>query len=486
MKKIIFSAMIASLLAFAGCQNEELVNDNNTPNGGEKVILTANIQGSAQTRLALTAGTDNNDKPIVKVAWREYDENNPETFFVVGANGMESFTQVSDTEFSGTLPEPYDGSYVALYNLNLFNNFGNHKHFTFKQDGTLREQDMMMMASFNEDDTSIEFQHQMSILKPTFKVGEDTVNNTITHIEMGEISCCTTTVVINVEPTAPATTLENDIYLTIPILEEISSSSDSHNFNPGETFNFAVTANGNDYTGSLTIPNIANWEPEGKLFTATIALTEVCNLPKGTDFNGAISNIPNSDDVTAIEFVANLGDAEMVGATSFSAINMPPSAKYKIIDTDGTNPKTLKICTDAEVFMFNADCSCMFQYRGNYLNKITSIEFNNCVNTENVMNMNNMFGNSNALKELDLSYFVTSNVIDMGSMFTRCHNLTSLDIRNFNVNKVTNFSSMFYMVGSKLPSGSKTKIYVASPNPFEGKSTNIDSSNTKAEYVVVP
>ena len=488
-KKFLFSTMIASLLAFVGWQNEELVNDNNTPNGGEKVILTANIQDAADSRVALTPATDDEGKPLVKVAWREYDENNPETFYVAGENGEFMFTQVSDTEFSGTLPEPYsNGSYQALYNLDLWSNFGDFKHFTFEQDGTLREQDMMMIASFNEDATSIEFQHQMSILKPTFKVGEDTVNNTITHIEMGEIFCCTTTVVIDVEPTAPATTLENDIYLTIPILEEISAGRNQYNFMPGTTFNFAVTANGKDYTGSLTIPQIADWNPEGKLFTATIALTEVCNLPKGADFNGAITAIPNSDDVTAIEFVANLSDAEMDDddATSFSANNMPPNAKYKIIAADGTHPKTLQICTDAEVFMFNADCSGMFRYQGNYLNKITSIKFNNCVNTENVTNMHQMFGNSNALEELDLSCFVTSNVINMGGMFTRCHNLTSLDIRNFNVNNVTNFDSMFYMVGSKLPSGSKTKIYVASPNPFEGKSTNIDSSNTKAEYVVVP
>ena len=266
--------MIASLLAFVGCQNEELVNEN-TNNGGEKVILTANIQGATDSRVVLTPDTENGD-PIVKVAWREYDENNPETFWVVSANGESWFTQVSDTEFSGTLPQPYsDGSYMALYNLDLFNNFGNHNHFTFKQDGTLREQDMMMAAFFNEDDTSIEFQHQISILKPTFKVGEDTVNNTITHIEMGEIFCCTTTVVIDVEPTAPDTTLKNDIYLTIPILEEISSGRNQYNFMPGKTFNFAVTADGKDYTGSLTIPQMDGWNPEGKLFTATIALTEV-------------------------------------------------------------------------------------------------------------------------------------------------------------------------------------------------------------------
>ena len=128
MKKIIFSTMIASLLAFVGCQNEELVNDNNTDNSGKKVILTANIQGAADSRVALTPDTDNEGNPIVKVAWREYDENNPETFFVAGANDVYMFTQVSDTEFSGTLPEPYsNGSYQALYNLDLWSNFGGNK-----------------------------------------------------------------------------------------------------------------------------------------------------------------------------------------------------------------------------------------------------------------------------------------------------------------------------------------------------------------------
>ena len=272
MKKILFSTMIASLLAFVGCQNEELVNET-TNTGGEKVILTANIQGATDSRVVLTPATDDEGKPIVKVAWREYDENNPETFYVAGENGEFMFTQVSDTEFSGTLPEPYsNGSYQALYNLDLWSNFGGNKDYTFEQDGTLREQDMMMIASFNEGDTSIEFQHMMSILKPTFRVGEDIVNNTITHIEMGVIVACSTTVVIDVKPTAPATTLENDVYLTIPTIDFPYAPS---NFKPGETFNFAVTANGKDYTGSLTIPQIADWDPVGKLFTATIALTEV-------------------------------------------------------------------------------------------------------------------------------------------------------------------------------------------------------------------
>ena len=489
MKKFLFSTMIASLLAFVGCQNEELVNDNNTPNGGEKVILTANIQGSAQTRLALTAGTDSNDKPIVKVAWREYDENNPETFLVDGANDVYKFTQVSDTEFSGILPDPYsDGSYEALYNLDLWSNYGGNKDYTFEQDGTLREQDMMMIASFNEGDTSIEFQHMMSILKPTFRVGEDIVNNTITHIEMGVIVACSTTVVIDVKPTAPATTLENDIYLTIPTIEFPYMPS---NFKPGKTFNFAVTADGKDYTGSLTIPQMDDWNPEGKLFTATIALTEVeriCNLPNSEDDNiftdALVGFLLDNEGLTSIKFIAN--------SETTSGNQIGTCGAYMI-----ANGTTLEIHTSASKYVFPVDCSSMFN--GSYLadddsmplQRIISIDFNDCIDTSNVTSMSNMFRNMSALTSLDLKCFDTSNVTNMFMMFAYCSKLESLDLTTFNVEKVTNFTNMLWMM-SNLGGGNKTKVYVSNPNPFEGKNTGINTNiqgkpadREYAEFVVI-
>ena len=55
----------------------------------------------------------------------------------------------------------------------------------FPQDGTLREQDVLMYAVFDEDDTSIEFMPMTAILKPTFTLGGESINSTITSIEMG-------------------------------------------------------------------------------------------------------------------------------------------------------------------------------------------------------------------------------------------------------------------------------------------------------------
>ena len=271
MKKIIFSTMIASLLAFVGCQNEELVNDNNTDNSGKKVILTANIQGAADSRVALTPDTDENDKPIVKVDWRTFDSTNPETFAVYDLDELNpptTFTQLSGNVFEGTLPESSDG-YCAYYNYALWTRIW--ETHEFPQDGTLREQDVLMYAEFVEDATSIEFNHLTAILKPTFTLGGESINSTITDIELDGLTLGEMDVAITVTRTSQEMPLAENIYVTIPIHHVWQWTS----FKPGGTFTFSVKAGGKDYTGSFTIPLIDNWNPCGKLFTATIELTEV-------------------------------------------------------------------------------------------------------------------------------------------------------------------------------------------------------------------
>lgn len=163
MKKIIFSTLMASLLAFVGCQNEELVSEN-TNNGGEKVILTANIQGAADSRVVLTPATDDKGKPIVKVAWNESEE----TFEVYGSSVASStFTQIAGTnQFVGTLPESANGEYEAYY--------GDPSSLV-EQDGklgqsTADDSPVLMSAMFNSSSPSITFEHVTAILKPTFKV----------------------------------------------------------------------------------------------------------------------------------------------------------------------------------------------------------------------------------------------------------------------------------------------------------------------------
>ena len=263
MKKILFSTLIACLLAFVGCQNEELVSET-TNNGGEKVILTANIQGATDSRVVLTPDTDDEGKPIVKVAWNESGE----TFEVYGSSGdFSTFTQIAGTnQFEGTLPESADGKYEAYY--------GDLNSLDEQQDGklgqsTANDTPVLMSAMFDSSSPSITFEHVTAILKPTFKVNGTDINNTITKIVMGDVGFPLDGSPgyrkIAIAPTSPAITLADVIYIHLPIMID---------YNTGDTFHFTVTADGKEYTGSLTIPTGMSIVA-GKLYTATIALTEV-------------------------------------------------------------------------------------------------------------------------------------------------------------------------------------------------------------------
>ena len=263
MKKALFSTMIASLLAFAGCQQEELVNDNITPDGGEKVILTANIQGAAQTRVSLTAGTDADDNPIVKVEWNESGE----TFEVIGTSDSSTFTQIPGTnQFEGTLPESTTGKYEVYY--------GNPNSLD-EQDGKLGQSTaidspVLMSAMFNSSSPSITFEHATAILKPTFKVNGADIDNSITKIVMDNVAKSNLgngyyLDVITITPTSPATILDDNIYIHLLVFPQVYIAD--------HEFTFTVTAGDTEYTASLTIPEGMSIEA-GKYYTASLSLTE--------------------------------------------------------------------------------------------------------------------------------------------------------------------------------------------------------------------
>ena len=333
--------MIASLLAFVGCQNEELVNEN-TNNGGEKVILTANIQGAADSRVALTPDTENGD-PIVKVAWNE----NGETFEVYGSSGASfTFTQIAGTnQFEGTLPKSDTGKYEAVY--------GNFNSLD-EQDGklgqsTANDSPVLMSAMFDSSSPSITFEHVTAILKPTFKVNGTDIYN-ITKIVMGGVAKGNSgngyyTDEITITPTSPTTAMDDDIYIHLLVFPQV--------YIAGHEFTFTVTADGKNYTGSLTIPTGMSIEA-GKFYTADIALTEACYLPKGTNFKNAVNTFLTSNaSLIQIKFIAE-------PTWTPQGIQIEESGAYMV-----ANGTTLEIRTDAEVFMFNETSSSMFRGSNN-------------------------------------------------------------------------------------------------------------------------
>lgn len=144
---------------------------------------------------------------------------------------------------------------------------------------------------------------------------------------------------------------------------------------------------------------------------------------------------------------------------------------------------------------------------------LQSITFGERFNTSNVTSMLRMFENCSALTTINFSGFVTSNVESMSSMFSGCSSLTTLDLSAFTAEKMgsmymmfnectnleklylqnfvpatkknNDYRAMFKNVGSGLTSGSKTKIYVATGNPFNEYASYTSFDAEKAEYIEV-
>jgi len=314
---------------------------------------------------------------------------------------------------------------------------------------------------------------------------------------------------------APTTSADDATFLTVTVTKTDDSTSQNLTVK-----GIPATAAGKSYEYTLTVGkaeatignvNVNPWT-DGTPIANGEKAEEIacCNLPEGEDFNSAIVGIlPTSEPyVTAIEFVANLSATEMDEATSFSDNNMPPNAKYKIIDADGTDPKTLKICTDAEVFMFHADCSLMFCNSSFTGSRITSINFNGCINTSNVTYLDWMFQNCHNLTSLDLTGFNTANVTSlkgmfqnctalqditfgnsfstnkvtaMDYMFQSCSHLTSLDLTGFSFNDNLTTQNMFSYTGRSNPTENPIHIKVTETgyNFLKDKDTNIENNNAK-------
>ena len=150
-------------------------------------------------------------------------------------------------------------------------------------------------------------------------------------------------------------------------------------------------------------------------------------------FNEAVKNfLNNNPSLTKIKFIANSNNTNKNN-------RIGTSGAYMVAGSDNT----LEIHTAAAEFVFNADCSSMFDG----LSTITAIDFNSCVNTSKVTKMNDMFKNCYKLTSLDLSSFNTANVTDMSNMFFYCKKLAWLNLLSFDFSKVTNFDDMFYALG---------------------------------------
>lgn len=153
----------------------------------------------------------------------------------------------------------------------------------------------------------------------------------------------------------------------------------------------------------------------------------------GPTFNQKLKEVSRNTNIKSIDFIVN-DDSK-------------PTANYVLLSTSDSefpiyatnNNGKVKIFTTGSCFVFNADCSRMFSN----LTSVTSINFDNYINTSNVMDMKQMFYSCDKLLQLNLSAFDTSKVIDMSEMFLGCESLKILDLPNFVNTEVKDMSLMF-------------------------------------------
>lgn len=84
-------------------------------------------------------------------------------------------------------------------------------------------------------------------------------------------------------------------------------------------------------------------------------------------------------------------------------------------------------------------CDALF----NGFTNLTSVDFNNLLNTSDSTSFAHLFDNCSSLTEIDLSSFITNNVTSMFTMFRQCSSLVSVNLMNFNFENVGNLAALF-------------------------------------------
>jgi len=219
-----------------------------------------------------------------------------------------------------------------------------------------------------------------------------------------------------------------------------------------------------------------------------------CYLPIGQDFKNAVNTFLTSNaSLTQIKFIAD-------PTWTPQGTQIEESGAYMV-----ANGTTLEIRTDAEVFMFNETSSSMFSGNNNIGSRITSIDFNGCINTSNVTTLAYMFQNCSKLTSLDLTGFNTANVTSLKLMFDNCValqnitfgnsfstnkvtamdyvfrsclKLTSLDLTGFSFNDNLTTQEMFYYTGGSNPTENRIPIKVTET----GYNFLKDKTDTKIQY----
>ena len=411
-----FSGLMA--IAFAACTNDDFLPDALLLQSvGQPIIVTAYTAGNdVSTRIDQTWETD-----VMKLSWSDDD-----MFSVIRGGENSTFSKSTEeganaNDFTGTLPTNGEGEYFAVYPVTETTN---HEAVPFDISNQSNGLPYLMYTA-SETGSTYNFCHAVAYLKATFpeilKGKTATITLTLPDQVYADGTINLTNGVLNGNSNnsiTKAMTFDNEnteVLFAIPPM-------------PANNKTLKLSAVTDDATYVATLAGDSKKAIEaGKYYTAGIPLTVLGELSDAKTFNDAIKNFLNTNNLTKIKFIA---DSEET-----SEMQIGESGVYLLVGNDNT----LEIHTAASEFIFPANCESMFYF----LTDLTSVDFNNCVNTENVTTMAEMFDFCSALTSLDLSSFNTENVTTMAKMFYSCYELESLDLSNFNTASVTTMAEMF-------------------------------------------
>ncbi len=191
---------------------------------------------------------------------------------------------------------------------------------------------------------------------------------------------------------------------------------------------FTVYTTDNHYF-ETTKNNVSLWR--NCITTVTLNVNSLTQITAAELVDGSAFNAAIPDNATAVVFEYN--NNSVTTGTLLSTLDSPTRIYGNL---EGT---TWRVSTAAHMMNASQYCSSMFSGKEN----ITSIDFGEGFNTQNVTDMVNMFTGCCNLTSLDISHFNTENVTDMTCMFGWCHGLTSLELSLFNTENVTSMNQMF-------------------------------------------
>ncbi len=443
-----FFVIIMATAVAVGCNNDNVFEDvpsipnNETNNFTHKLVLKV---GDASTRLF--------DESLVW-SWEQTDE--IVGYQNVGSKSRNTLEFVSDNEFACDAftyaqQEPADFHFFYADE----NTFGT---LTAVQDGTWRPVLVGTAESTTVDNIgTVEMTHLSAALEFNLYEVDKTTPREIINATLSAEDDFVGYWTVNDDLEYAQTLSGNEI-----VIENLNQPTVVFNMPTGEfaadTFTLTLTtASGITITKQLPAQTFV----AGQRNKYNIATPAPAYLPSGYTFKSRIKSILNDSSCTTIQFIAN---SNQTGTELDNGINTASDQPiYWVV-----NESTLEIHTPAPEFMANGNCDFMFEDLAN----ITSIDFNNCLNTSKATSMSGMFQNSTKLESLDLSSLNTSNVTKMSSMFNKCKALQSiifggkfdtsnvttmttmfsfcksliaLDLSSFNTSKVTNMSRMFYL-----------------------------------------